>query len=216
MYRSHVSLRRLALASTQCGALVAELSTTTSQLRPSSAVRSFSRSPTSFSASGKRCALVRPRLKRVTSWPRASAYSTWWGPMKPVPPEDQDLQRVRGLGITGSLPEPGAGPSPSAVQPASATDPSPAASAPPAAAVVFRKSRRLVSIVFPHRDCSKTEHHGTRLSYRSRLRMLTKASPKKSTTYAAAATSGTQRSGSTSGSSPRSARPALSRANSRG
>ena len=35
--------------------------------------------------------LVLPRLKRVTSWPRAMAYSTIGGPIRPVPPRTRIL-----------------------------------------------------------------------------------------------------------------------------
>jgi len=41
---------------------------------------------TSFSSSGKSSGRVWPRLKSVTSWPRASDASTTWRPRKTVPP----------------------------------------------------------------------------------------------------------------------------------
>ena len=40
-------------------------------------------------------AALRPLLNRVTLWPRASACSTWKGPMNPVPLEEQDIERFR-------------------------------------------------------------------------------------------------------------------------
>ncbi len=71
---------------TQRGTL-AEVSTTASHLRPSSALRSsLSRSPCNFSRSGNRPGWVLPRLNRVTLYPRRSAASTVCGPRKPVPP----------------------------------------------------------------------------------------------------------------------------------
>src|SRR6185295_12660693 len=69
-----------------------ELSMTTSHLR------SPARAPSPWSILGSRLPIrssalpsnsvvsLRPLLKRVTLWPRASACSTWKGPMKPVPP----------------------------------------------------------------------------------------------------------------------------------
>src|SRR5436305_846605 len=58
---------------------------TASQARPSSAERSLSRSPRSFSASGKSSGFDCPRLKSVTSWPRARAASTVARPRNFVP-----------------------------------------------------------------------------------------------------------------------------------
>src|SRR5262249_2392359 len=55
-------------------------------LRPSSALRSPARSPRSFSISGNSSGSVRPRLKSVTEWPRASAAATSARPVKRGPP----------------------------------------------------------------------------------------------------------------------------------
>src|ERR1035441_4899097 len=67
-----------------------ELSSTASHLRLRRAFRPspFSgwRSPRRVSILGKRPVRVRPRLKSVSSWPRAVAASTVAGPRKPVPP----------------------------------------------------------------------------------------------------------------------------------
>ena len=117
---------RIVAESRTCLGKNPELSMTASQRRPSSAARSPSRSPTSFSSSGKRCVLVRPRLKRVTVCPRATAYSTMWGPMNPVPPS---TRMVIGVGVSSPW-------SPYGAQAA------PRPRAPAAAAVVFRNSRR--------------------------------------------------------------------------
>ena len=67
------------------------------QLRPSSADRLVSRSPLSFSASGKSSGFVSPRLKSVTSCPRASAPSTVARPRNFVPPRTRSstLERYR-------------------------------------------------------------------------------------------------------------------------
>src|ERR1700738_4723598 len=53
---------------------------------PCKMFRSLLRSPINFSTPGKRAALVFPRLKRVTSWPRVKAASTRWRPKNRVPP----------------------------------------------------------------------------------------------------------------------------------
>src|SRR5919204_2146876 len=66
-------------------------SITASHSRPSSADRSPSRSPSSFSASGKSSGFVWPRLKSVTSSPRARAASTTARPRNFVPPRTSSL-----------------------------------------------------------------------------------------------------------------------------
>ena len=72
-----------------------DVSTTASHFRPSRLLRSPSRSPWSFSMSGKRPGFVLPRLKRVRTWPRARAASTIWGPRNDGAAQDQDLHRLR-------------------------------------------------------------------------------------------------------------------------
>ena len=64
---------------------------TASQVRPESSGRSRFRSPCSFSTSGKSSGFVLPRLKSVSSWPRASAASVIARPRNFVPPRIRSL-----------------------------------------------------------------------------------------------------------------------------
>lgn len=49
-----------------------------------------------------------PRLKIVTSWPRASAAATVLGPRKPVPPRIK-MRFLTATGVAGAGPVPGPG-----------------------------------------------------------------------------------------------------------
>src|SRR5437016_11493734 len=75
-----------AASRTQTGRVVG-LSMQTSHFLPLSASSCPLRSPISCSASfGSSPGCVLPRLNTVTLCPRPSAYLTWKGPVKPVPP----------------------------------------------------------------------------------------------------------------------------------
>ena len=87
MYWPTLSFSTWPASRTQNGSVVG-LSMHTSQRLPRRAARSpVLRSPDSCSTSpGHSGEGRRPRLNRVTRCPRASAYWTWNGPVKPVPP----------------------------------------------------------------------------------------------------------------------------------
>jgi hypothetical protein len=87
---------------------------TASHSRPRRTSSSPSRSPRSFSASGKRSGFVRPRLNNVTSWPRARAQATTARPRNFVPPRTSSLIAPRARHHPSRRPSasvPGQGPS---------------------------------------------------------------------------------------------------------
>src|SRR6266567_7382084 len=86
MYRSTLPLRICAASRTHAGSVVG-LSMATSHCRFFSASNWPFRSPINCSTSfGNSPGCVFPRLNVVTLCPRISAYRTWYGPVKPVPP----------------------------------------------------------------------------------------------------------------------------------